>query len=95
MFYRYYLEEERNELLKAEQLRNELNAPLRGIQLREYVTRIRNALIEERTKEKREKIAEAVKKYVFKFCIQISFFAESFTFFTERRRIRLNYKRQD
>jgi hypothetical protein len=73
MFYRYYLEEERNELLKAELLRNELNAPLRGIQLREYVTRIRNALIEERTKEKREKIAEAVKKYVFNFAFRYRF----------------------
>jgi len=59
---RIYIEEQREEALRAEQLRHELNAPLRGLQLRDYVTNIRTALIEERTNEKRERMNEAITK---------------------------------
>lgn len=62
VIHREYLAEVDAEREKTDRIRNEANAGLRGIQLKEYVTNIRTKLHTERAKEKREKYAATVLK---------------------------------
>jgi uncharacterized protein YaaR (DUF327 family) len=58
------MKEKDNEILQKEQARHVMLAPLRGQQLKNYVTDIRNQLNAERTAEKKAAYNEAVTKYV-------------------------------
>jgi hypothetical protein len=59
------MKEKDNEILQKEQARHIMLAPLRGQQLKNYVTGIRNQLNSERTAEKKAAYNEAVTKFVF------------------------------
>lgn len=61
---RYFIEERERERSEIELRRNTYQAPLRGAQLKEYVTNIRTALHSERAREKRERYNATVLKYV-------------------------------
>lgn len=61
---RIYLEELKEERINNERRRNEVFAPLRGAQLRDYVNSIRSTLYNERLREKKERYNETVLKYV-------------------------------
>lgn len=71
---RHYMRERDEELLQKEQARHVMLAPLRGQQLKNYVTDIRNQLNTERNAEKKAAYLEAVTKYVF----YVYFYATSF-----------------
>lgn len=58
------MREKDEELLAKEQARHMMLAPLRGQQLKNYVSGIRNHLNAERTAEKKALYNEAVTKYV-------------------------------
>lgn len=61
---RHHLKEKDEEILAKEQARHAMLAPLRGQQLKNYVTDIRNQLNSERLAEKKAAYNEAVTKYV-------------------------------
>lgn len=61
--HRHYMRERDEELLQKEQARHVMLAPLRGQQLKNYVTDIRNQLNSERNAEKKAAYTEAVTKY--------------------------------
>lgn len=61
--YRIYLDELKEERINNERRRNEVFAPLRGAQLRDYVNSIRSTLYNERLREKKERYNETVLKY--------------------------------
>lgn len=63
------MRERDEELLQKEQARHVMLAPLRGQQLKNYVTDIRNQLNSERNAEKKAAYNEAVTKYVI--CVYI------------------------
>ena len=63
-YYRHHLKEKDEEILAKEQARHAMLAPLRGQQLKNYVTDIRNQLNSERLAEKKAAYNEAVTKYV-------------------------------
>jgi hypothetical protein len=56
------LKEEEEARLRVERASHEINAPLRGMQLRDYVNRIRTTYHEEKKREKLKKIYEATEK---------------------------------
>lgn len=62
--HRIYLDELKEEQINNERRRNEVFAPLRGAQLRDYVNSIRSTLYNERLREKKERYNETVLKYV-------------------------------
>jgi len=59
---RIFVQEQKENAVRAERRRNELLAPLRGSQLRDYVNGIRTTLYNERLREKKEKYNEAVQR---------------------------------
>jgi hypothetical protein len=59
---RIYLDELKQEKINLERKRNEVFAPLRGAQLRDYVNSIRSTLYNERLREKKERYNETVLK---------------------------------
>ena len=64
------MRERDDEILQKEQARHMMLAPLRGQQLKNYVTGIRNQLNAERLFEKKRAYNEAITKYAFLyFCI--------------------------
>jgi hypothetical protein len=67
------MRERDEELLAKEQAKHMMLAPLRGQQLKNYVTGIRNQLNSERLAEKKAAYNEAVTKYVRYFCRNVLF----------------------
>lgn len=59
---RHYLNSKEAERLNEEQKEMELMAPLRALQLRDYVASIRSAMYKERVTDKKNRYNEAVKK---------------------------------
>jgi len=67
------MRERDDEILQKEQARHIMLAPLRGQQLKNYVTGIRNQLNAEKLTEKKRLYNEAITKYVpvFCFCVRM------------------------
>jgi len=63
------MRERDDEILQKEQARHMMLAPLRGQQLKNYVTGIRNQLNAERLFEKKRAYNEAITKYALFVCI--------------------------
>ena len=61
----HYLKEQEDARLRAERLKNEVHAPLRGLLLRDYVNAIRTSIHEERKQEKKNKMNDQLQKYVY------------------------------
>lgn len=51
------------ERLEKEAQRNSMYGPLRGLQLKSYVSNIRNTLYSERLREKKQKYNDSIVKY--------------------------------
>ena len=58
----YLAEQDEMRLIKEAQT-NTMYGPLRGLQLKSYVSNIRNTLYTERLREKKEKYNDAINKY--------------------------------
>ena len=65
----HFLKEEEEARARVERASHEINAPLRGMLLRDYVNKIRTTYHEEKRREKLKKIHDATEKYVlFSYC---------------------------